>query len=207
MQQVGCVPQFYLLIVATQIKGGGRQQSQQSTVFHGGASLDLLHHEQARSVASLLTPPGQHTPTCLLVIFLLILTQIHPPSLSYHLFSSLLKCQQRVKAPASLLPLVAPTPHPCPLHCWPGLVWPWSLPCIQDMLVSSWWARGRCGWSRKCAGMAIYVNACRACTHWGGLSTSSDWSSGHSHCPHFFIFPIILCWGRASIAQSLTQPA
>ncbi len=127
--------------------------------------------------------------------------------ISYPLFSSLLECQQRVNAPAPLLPLVAPTPRPHPLHSWPGTIWPWSPPCIWDLLVSSWWARGRCGWSRKCAGMAIYVNACRACTHWGGLSTSSDWSSGHSYCPHFFIFPIILCWGRASIAQSLTQPA
>ncbi len=54
---------------------------QQSTVFNCGECLDLLRCEQAKSVASLLTPPERHTPPCLLVIFLPILSQISPPFL------------------------------------------------------------------------------------------------------------------------------
>jgi hypothetical protein len=52
-----------------------------SAVFHRGERLDLLHCEQAKSVASPSTPPGRHTPPCFLVIFLSILSQIFPPSL------------------------------------------------------------------------------------------------------------------------------
>ena len=51
---------------------------QQSTIFHCGVCLDLLHREQTKSVASPPTPPGQHTHLCLLIIFLLISSQIFP---------------------------------------------------------------------------------------------------------------------------------
>ncbi len=74
---------------------------------------------------------------------------------------------------------------PCPLRCQPHMIRPETLPCIGDMLDSSWWARGRYSRSRKCAGMALHVNVCRACTHQGRWSTSSDWSSGCSHSPPF----------------------
>ncbi len=52
---------------------------QQTILLYCGECLDLLLCEQAKSATSPPTPPGQHTPLHLLVIFLLILLQILPP--------------------------------------------------------------------------------------------------------------------------------